>query len=45
VGWASSISEPSLRERSMQQAIEAWKQTDPDKASQWLEQNEETTNP
>ena len=45
VGWASAISEPSLRERSMQQAIEAWKQTDPEKASQWLEQNEETTNP
>jgi len=29
----------------MQQAIEAWKQTDSEKASQWLEQNEESTNP
>jgi len=40
VGWAASISEPILREKSIQQAINAWKQTDPEKANLWVKENE-----
>jgi len=40
VGWAASISDPSLREKSIQQAIHAWQQTDPEKASLWIKENE-----
>ena len=39
VGWASSISDPALRNQSVKQALNNWKQTDPEKANQWMEQN------
>ena len=39
VGWASSISDPALRNQSVKQALNNWKQTDPEKANQWIEQN------
>ena len=38
-GWAASISDPLLREQSLKKALDAWQQTDPKQANQWIEQN------
>ena len=38
-GWAHSITDPAQRKRSLQSALNAWKQTDPDKANAWLKEN------
>ena len=38
-GWATSISDPLLREQSLKKALNAWQQTDPEQANQWIEQN------
>lgn len=39
VGWASSISDPGLKEESLRKSLNAWKQTDPEKAKQWIQEN------
>ena len=39
IEWAQSITDPKLRHQMVQNAINTWEQTDPEKAKLWRENN------
>ena len=40
-GWAQSISDPTMRKKALDRALDAWLQTDPTKAEAWIKQQKE----